>query len=524
MRFLLLLIILLLFFSCKRREETTWDINVHSPLIKTSLSINNLLHDSILNENPDSSLMIDYSYSLNAFNTDSAFKIPDTIINAFYNIPFGSPTSLNPGFQFANDPASNQFNYGDARITEMKLTSGKIKFKIISQINEKTIYTYEVLKSDDGNGNLFTKKITVPAGTVSSPGIAQGEFDLDGYTFDMTGTNSNSYNTLETRLKVLIDPDGNSVLVSGADSVLVENGLINLKPAYIKGFIGTSTFDEPNSELEAGLFDNIISGGLDIDQLDVTLSFTNYIGAELRFKLNHLRSLNSRTSNTISLSHNIIGNDNNINRATLSGSTITPYVVNYQMNTSNSNIDLFLENLPTAMEFGFEAEINPLGNISSGNDFLFINKTIDINFDVMMPLSLIANNLTLLDTIELSIDSANNRLKKGDFTLIAENGFPFDAELQLYLLDIDNNVIDSLFNGQIITSGTLNGANRVINSTTTTIMANLNEDKIKLLEQNNRVILTSRYHTLASSHTTIYSNYKLDLKLIGDITYEASIK
>ena len=54
---------------------------------------------------------------------------------------------------------------------------------------------------------------------------------------------------------------------------------------------------------------------------------------------------------------------------------------------------------------------------------------------VDFPLSLIATDLVLVDTTTLTLNAENNPIKNGSLTLFAENGFPFDADIQIYILD-----------------------------------------------------------------------------------------
>jgi hypothetical protein len=521
--FLIFISFFVLFSSCKRKEEITWDIDVNAPLVKTSLSISDILNENII-ENPDSSITLVYNYNLNTINTDSLFKIPDTTVKASYTIPFGSSITLNPGFQLVNDPSSNTFDYGEARITEMKIKSGKIKFKVINNVKEKTIYTYTILNSDDGNGNTFQKEIIVPEKINSTPGVLQGEFNLYGYTFDMTGLAGNKYNTLETEINVTINPNGNPVLVQNTDTIFIENSLTEISPEYIKGYLGKHDFEQSLSEVNFDIFNRITDGTIDLDDVNIAFSTKNYVGANAQLKITQLNSLNTRTSNTVSLSHAIINNWINLNRASLSGDIITPTVNNYLLNRSNSNIDLFIENLPNKLQYAFEAKLNPLGNVSAGNDFLYAKNTIDINFDISIPLNLMANNLTLIDTINFNVNPENNPINSSLFTLIANNGFPFDAPIQIYILDNNNNISDSLFTNSLILSAQTDINNYVTNSTQTKLESVVPEEKMQLINTNPKMIIKAIFNTNSITNVKIYNHYKLDLTLVADMNYTVSIK
>ncbi|MGD0711851.1 MAG: hypothetical protein ABR968_11815, partial [Bacteroidales bacterium] len=58
-------ILIISLFSCRKDPgKASWDVSVMAPLIKTSLSLNNLLTDSLIQVNPDTSLKIVYDNTL----------------------------------------------------------------------------------------------------------------------------------------------------------------------------------------------------------------------------------------------------------------------------------------------------------------------------------------------------------------------------------------------------------------------------------------------------------------------------
>lgn len=521
--FVIVTILSLISIACKRKEDTNWDIDVNAPLIKTTLSVSDILKDNVI-ENPDSTINLVFNYNLNTVNTDSLFKIPDTTVKTAYTIPFGTSVTLNPGLQLVNDPTSNSFNYGDARITEMKIKTGKIKYKITNNIKEKTIYHYKILNSNDGNGNAFETEVTVPEKVNSTPGVLEGEISIDGYSFDMTGLNGNSFNTLETVITVTINPNGNPVLVQNTDSVIIENSITELSPEYVKGYLGKTNFEQSLTDVDFDFFNQITNGSIDLDEVNIDLTTKNYVGADAQLKITQFKSLNTRTNNTISLSHAIVNNWININRAHLNNDVITPTINQYSLNKLNSNIDLFIENLPNKLQYEFEAKLNPLGNISAGNDFLFAKNTIDIDFNINIPLNLIANNLTLVDTVNLNINPDKNGINSSVFTLIANNGFPFDANIQVYILNNSNSIIDSLFTTGLISSAQTDINNYVTSSTQTKLESVISKEKMDLLNTNPKTIIKATFNTNGAGHTQIYKHYKLDLVLVADMNYTVNVK
>ncbi len=68
----LFLLFLGVFFSaCKKDKKANWGVDVLAPLINTSLSLNDLIADSLTNTQSDGALELVYSYeaSLDSFST-----------------------------------------------------------------------------------------------------------------------------------------------------------------------------------------------------------------------------------------------------------------------------------------------------------------------------------------------------------------------------------------------------------------------------------------------------------------------
>jgi hypothetical protein len=171
---------------------------------------------------------------------------------------------------------------------------------------------------------------------------------------------------------------------------------------------------------------------------------------------------------------------------------------------------------------------NPLGNIAGSNDFIYSDKLLKAILEMEIPLSFVATNLTLVDTVDLNITNKNgaNNLKSGTITMIADNGFPFDAALQIYMLNDNNTITDSLFTGlNTILKAPLNASYRAIGKTTTTLIIPVSESKMNALYNTKKIVFKTIYNTSNQpQYMKIYSDYGIDLKLIGDVNYTVQLK
>jgi hypothetical protein len=318
------------------------------------------------------------------------------------------------------------------------------------------------------------------------------------------------------------------VLVTPGDSLIIENTFYDLLPYYAKGYFGTNTFNIGPEQTDFTMFNRITDGTIQLEDVDFNLSLENPIGIDARIYMNELKSINSRTGNSVSLSNSIIGSPININRAAESSGTVYPTYSNFPLTTGNSNIKSLIENLPDKFGYSMQIITNPLGNISSSNDFVYSDKLLKAKIKMEIPLSLIATNLTLLDTLDLNIQGGGEKenLHSGNLILLAENGFPFDASVQIYLLNDLGQVTDSLLTGSnTIDQAMLNSDLRVANKKPTRLTIPVSESKMDLLYNTKKIKLKVSFNTASQSqYVKIYSDYGIDIKLIGDMNYTIHLK
>ena len=104
--------------------------------------------------------------------------------------------------------------------------------------------------------------------------------------------------------------------------------------------------------------------------------------------------------------------------------------------------------------------------------------------------------------------------------MVAKNSFPFDVTLQMFLLDENYVVIDSLFSPDLIRSGTLDGNYIVTSATETRIKIPVPERKRDHLQQAKQLVVHALFNTMNYPQTIqLYKSYHLDLKFIADGIY-----
>ena len=518
-------VILISTLGCRKTlEKPYWDVDVVAPVVTASMTINDLVPDSLLSVNPDSSLTLVFDNSVYRFSVADLVDIPDTSLVESLTIPFGSNTyNANDTIYTFVDEA--EFNIRSAEITDLKIHSGVLEFTLSSTISQphQLIYTIDNSGYHGIGGAPFSIIVDMPAGSQGSPAVKTESHNLDQYYFDLRGL-SGTYNQLVTTTTIRNGPNSNPVLIQAGDAASVSSTFRDMIPQYIRGYFGSEVASIDPGTTDLSFFDRIIAGAVDIDDVDVIFEIENSIGVDARATINSLTSVNSRTGNTVPLNHTIIGETIILDRALDNDGQITSTLYSDQFDPGNSNIDLFLENLPDQIGYDLGLTINPLGNVSNGNDFMYYESELDVRMNATMPLCVLANDLTLTDTVSFDLydDSIPGRINSATLNIFAENGFPLSTGLQLYLLDDAGVKVDSFITSGVIPAGSVDASQVVVAPSISQLVVEVPADRVdQIYGGGTRLEIRAKFNTPTQSapHYKLYDHYRLDLKVTTDFNY-----
>ena len=222
----------------------------------------------------------------------------------------------------------------------------------------------------------------------------------------------------------------------------------------------------------------------------------------------------------------------NINRAgktNVPSNPVFPYVKQIIFNNLNTNLNPFLENIPNYLSYTVKAKLNPLGNVSAGNDFAYYGHGLKVIADVDIPLALSADYFKLTNYAKTDFSNVKqlNNVNYCELNLLAKNNYPFTAKIQGYLLDETNAIIDSLFmpGENIIESAITNSSNVVLSSVDSKLVSNISNSKLDNLKRCKQIKFVSWMY-LPNQPTPIKINGDsyLDLVLSANVNYKAKVK
>ncbi len=446
-------------------------------------------------------------------------------------IPFGSTVDV---------------DFKDASIRE-----GEIYFEIYSSLEDSIYLTYEVSNVVHPiTGLPFKIDTVVPPAAPGGFSSMSNTYPVNDYHFDFNGNGyltpgddpsalaDDTINTYVTHLTAKIQYTGLKKTLSIDDTVFVQAQVKDLKPYFARGYLNNKIVNAGPSSIDFDLFNKVKSGQIDLEDVNFEIEVDNGIGASAEARFTKIRGVNSNNT-PVDLTFTPGNETMQISSANYTGenSRTTHNTSTKTLTASNSNIDAFVENFPTTLEYELEVELNhgetqpSLSQIldpSNPPNFIHYEDDIKASFNMEVPLSLIADSLVLIDTLDFNlITETGDDVESGKFKLLVDNGFPLDATTSIYFLDDTELIIDSLWSNETILRADVNGAGKVNSKTRTVINFDVPKEKMDIIKMATKVYIVAGFHTFdltspEKNFYKIYSDYSFDVKLVGDFKYQFS--
>ena len=431
------------------------------PLIPSGSTVSDSI--SIAGQTIDDNLFaILNNMDINESNGPVLIDYSDAIITTITISDLGiiEATAIFPEQQLTETLKEHTFDLGGAQINEIGIEKGTVTVNVLSTLpNGKMIYNIPSLKK---NGVPFTSgEMIIPE--AMNTDITSFAFNFEGYVLDLSGKEGrlggDTINTIYTESYTFIDYTGTLETINNTDSFYsyVE---FDLTTEYAKGYMGQDTIEIETEENKLDIFNNMNADNFELKEVNLKIKIDNYIGTDFQIDLIELKGVNDKTNDEVNLANNEIID---INRATLSSN-------NLPINQTTTELIIpakdFINILPNKVISTANIYLNP-GGQSGIQDFFYPAYPIEANISIDIPLSLIAENLTFIDTTEIEFPNSNEYIIEKIY-LKVDNGLPFDANLQLILLDNNDLVIDTLLNSTKIPTAQVD-ENNIANSTATII-------------------------------------------------------
>jgi hypothetical protein len=496
----------MLLVSCTK-DDPSWDVDLNVPIAHASLGIKDFVADSLLSEDAEKNLTLVLDFDLLKISTDTLVSLPDSLYYAKYKMPFG--ITVPPNTKVFDKTETKFYKLKDAILTEAKIKTGKIAIKAFNYLKTSAYIEY-VLDNSLLNGKPIALSGIVPGLSATNNTLEQ-EYDVSGTYLDLRQP-KNKYNTLKSTIRIFSDPNATeNVKINYNDSLEILVEFKDIVVEYARGYFGQHNITVNGNE-EISYIKDFGINYLDIDDVSMCISLENYFGADLGFTVN---KISSHGNADLDLVADCIGKQINMTRA-VEGPYQNVIPSNKIINFNGSNIIQFIENLPYAISYDVRADINSMGNISTGNDFVFSARGFESRMHLELPLSFALKGLKLTDTIDYDLKKSKVRLAKSELTINVENSFPFSASLDIKLIN-DGAVIDSIKPNNEIFAANVDENGNVISSAKQIIKIGLDENQTKSLYDCKKAVITAKINTGGNANQKVKLNAsnKIDIVLTG---------
>lgn len=333
-----------------------------------------------------------------------------------------------------------------------------------------------------------------------SPVSVNISIPLAGYEMDLE--NGNGPNTIPIDYTLTLNQGGGlpPTIVNAVD---IDHTFDNMVLAYADGDFGNFNLDVPQGDVELDLVRNLTNGSIFFEDPRLKLYVKNGIGADMRVQIPQLFASGNPGTLPIDISAEIPGTPPSfiIGAAPAAGDSTT---VEYYFDQNNSNIKPVVNNLYDRITYDVDAEMNPNG---PATNFATLNSAIEVTADVELPFYGYSNHYTIVDTVEVPFDEAEDfadNIERGLLRINTVSQFPVDGILKLYFADSLYNVLDSvLTDGSfIIRSGVVAETTPFDGNTFRVVAPTQTNNDIELDTARINSLFQSKYLFLASDLTS----------------------
>ena len=489
------LLISLSLIGC-RKEKAIWDSNWSLPLVSDTLDLKNLVTDSILSVNSSGNYQLEINRNLIDIKLSDYIKLPDTVVKQRYAIGVNS-LPVNPGTSFLTNNKDHTFEIKGAELKSVRISKGTLNISISNPFNTKTIFTIQLPKAKK-NGVTISKQFIADAGSLQNPTIVSETIDLSGYHLDLRGTGEAGFNLLQSEIIVQSDPNGNAITVTKYDSTSFFIKMKDIQIDYARGYFGQISVSD-SSDLKIDFLNKITAGNLDLPSANIEFQISNGIKVGAIATIHKVQNTNFNTGNTVSLTHNQINVPIDIYPATGSWNNFIASLRTLSFTSNNSNIEQYIENLGSIQKIKYSLKLNPYGNLSGGWDEFFPNSTMRVKMKANMPLSASLNNLTFQDTFKLDFKNEKDKthLVSGKIKLKTSNAFPLEGAVTLFLLDENDQVIESIIGSDKIASAVFGAlpSGTEIQKNNSTVYFDLTSSSLSAIDKVKNVVIKAVMNT-----------------------------
>jgi hypothetical protein len=485
-----------------------WDPNFAGPLVKTSLSLEDLSLDSfayvqkdkdgllyLVYEGEAGSLMGKDIISLDNQNADVNFslspqQISDININdsvmAYYNIPIA--------FEFEKDMDLDSF----------KLLNGRLQIDLQNELPSecRLVFNCPSIRKDGEtlNGSL----------TVNAQGNESSSFDLKNANFNLTTLNP-AYNRFPIDVFLYVRKGSN--LPSLTDQLKAKISFSGLEYEHLFGLFSSENVQDLKDTIDFNVLDNASIDQFTIEDPRLKFRFFNSFGIDVSAGIQPVQFI-SRTGGAT----DITGIPNPLPIPVPDYTQIGRLLVDsFELNRQTSNFATELGNKPSSFAYHAVGALAP----GTKRGFVSHNSIFKVEVAAEVPLWGSVRAFVLEQESDFVADLPEDveYINSLNLLLFTENRFPMSIDVQAYFIDSSGKVLDSLLSEgtQLLPAAPVDQDGKVVSSVKQSLNVPFDKSRITALQEAKTLKIRAKLDTYNSAgnypSVKFYEDYDLKMKL-----------
>ena len=475
--------------------------------------------------NEDGYISLIYNIRVQSDDVHDIIYLPNQNISGSVNSPdFDFSGFTTPGLDTVSHSFQSLLTFDvfntEAELKNMLLKSGLMDITAQSTYFH-TLRLYISFPTITKNGVPFSRFYTF---AYSGESQTNSDIDLTGYNIDMSQTPM-GHNEIPVDVRVTLFHSGNP---NNSGSLNFNVNIYDLQYDIVQGYFGVNTLIFESDTLDITLFKTKEFNIEDYRFVDPKFKvyYWNSYGVPSAFYFTELR-VNSATDG---IDYDIIHYGGGIPM-----DSINPYNVSYALSVgttmedslkvdkNNSNIALIMEKRPQWLKFIAHANTNPMGLDHS--NFVTSTSLLEAEIVVELPLWGYIYNFHRRDTIEFDMSDIYNEYNPASRVMARidiQNGFPVEAFGQVYFVDNNYVVLDSLFHNyeeRLLKAALVNSEGRVLDYERKVTKIEFDLNRLEKIKNTKHVILGGQANTTAANNQSVVKIYN-DYRIIFDIGFE----
>lgn len=464
-----------------------------TPLVKGELNMEDLLQSfdssNVINTDENGLLYLVFTDTLFSYTAPDRVELPSQdYFDLLYSVPFpilNFDETITRNIDTLHKVTFESDEQLDSIVTDMFTLTQNIECDIQHDIN--ITITYKDVRK---NGQPLVNEINIPSEDV--PYSEEITEELTGYTIHTHDTllDSDTDTSKYFRMSYELTINGTGNDLNTDEEISIQTGIetIDMQTAY--GYIGQDTLMLQEGDIPVSLFEDSEIGTVEFAEPEFRFLITNSYGVPIQIELKDAKAYIEGTYDTTDIVFDESSNIFNIKYPQFSENEVGQEEKDtIVINNETSNLSEVLEMNPTHIKFTSEGMANPEGPDGAYN-FVTDASQFIVNSELYLPLYLRADGFSLKDTLDLDmneiIGEENETVKEVITKFKTNNGLPADVDFQVYFLDENFQMIDTLFNENdkpVIESASTNDEGEVTEPTEKTAEMTFSENRIEELKR-----------------------------------------